>query len=149
MASSPKQLQNLVLLVNRLALGLYFALAGWGKITGGITAFYEKSFVVLKPAWLPTWFAAPYGHLLPFAEMILGAMMAIGLMGRLSAGLLALMLASFTIALASAGAFFSGPGPFHANVIFLALAILLAGLGPGNLSADTIWRRRRRRMTGL
>jgi uncharacterized membrane protein YphA (DoxX/SURF4 family) len=71
MASSLKGLQDLVVLLNRLALGLFFLLAG--------------------------------AHL-----------------------------------------FFSGSGPFHTNVVFLTLALLLAVIGPGSLSADTLWPRRRR-----
>ena len=141
MASSLKGLQDLVVLLNRVALGLFFLLAGAHKIGGGVGNFYQKGFLPLKPAWLPTWFAAPYGHLVPFAEITVGTLLILGLMGRLGAALACLLLISFTIALAGAHLFFAGPGPFHTNVVFLTLALLLAVMGPGSLSADAIWRK--------
>jgi uncharacterized membrane protein YphA (DoxX/SURF4 family) len=141
MASAQKGLLDLVVLLNRVALGLYFLLAGAHKISGGVGNFYHKGFLPLKPTWLPTWFAAPYGHLVPFAEVTAGTLLILGLMGRLGAALACLLLTSFTIALAGAHLFFTGPGPFHTNVVFLTLALLLAVTGPGSLSADAIWRK--------
>jgi uncharacterized membrane protein YphA (DoxX/SURF4 family) len=141
MASAQKDLLDLVVLLNRVALGLFFLLAGAHKISDGVGNFYHKVFLGLKPGWLPTWFAAPYGHLIPFAEVTVGVLLILGLMGRLGAALACLLLTSFTIALAAAHLFFTGSGPFHTNVIFLTLALLLAVLGPGSLSADAIWRK--------
>ena len=145
MASAQKGLQDLVVLLNRLALGLFFLLAGYHKISSGVGNFYHNVFLSLKPAWLPTWFAAPYGHLIPFAEVTAGTLLILGLMGRLGAALAALLLLSFTIALAAAHLFFSGSGPFHTNVVFVTLALLLAVIGPGSLSADAVWRKRGRK----
>ncbi len=137
-----KTLRDLALLANRLSLGLFFLLAGWQKVTNGVGAFYEKVFLPLKPAWLPDWFAVPYGHAVPFAEVGVGVLLILGLLGRWAAGIAALMLLSFTVALAVAGHFFANAGPFHTNVVFITLAVLLAVLGPGDLSVDRLWRKR-------
>ena len=134
-------LLDAVLLLNRLALGLYFLLAGVGKLRMGVGQFYEKGFLKLKPAWLPDAVASPYGHALPFLECALGGLLVLGLLGRWAAGLMALLLLSFTVALWQAGMFFGGPGPFHDNVPFLTLAMLLAVTGPGRFSVDGLLKR--------
>lgn len=143
MAVSPQghKLLNLVLLLNRCSLGLYFFLAGMAKLGRGVGKFYKEGFAPMKPIWLPDWFALPYGHALPFVEVLLGAALVLGLYGRAAAALASLALASFTIAIYEAGLFIpERGGPFHYNVIFLTLAMLLAVLGPGSLSVDAFRR---------
>lgn len=129
---------TLALFLSRCALGLYFLLAGIGKIRSGVEVFYKGDFTRMKPIWLPDWFAMPYGHALPFVEVLVGAALILGFYGRAAAAVATLALVSFTIALYQAGAFFPEKGgPFHANVIFLALAFLLAVTGPGTFSVDS------------
>lgn len=137
-AGSQKSLMDLVLLLNRLALGMYFLLAGVNKISaeGGVAKFYQDVFLKMKPTWLPVWFAVPYGYALPFLEIAVGALLALGFLGRWPAGVMSLMLASFTIALYQKGLFYSGSGPFHQNVVFFTLALLLAMTGHGAISLD-------------
>ncbi|MCC7204598.1 MAG: DoxX family membrane protein [Phycisphaeraceae bacterium] len=130
---------DVVLLLNRLALGLVFLLAGISKISGGVAKFVEESFRGLAPAWLPDWFATPYGYTIPFAETLFGGLLILGLMGRLTAGILTLMLVSFTIALFMAGQA-TKAGPIHPNIVYIALALLLATIGPGKLSVDGLCR---------
>ncbi|NLX23140.1 MAG: DoxX family protein [Phycisphaerae bacterium] len=144
-----REWMNLAILANRLSLGLYFFLAGLGKIRGGVGQFYQGAFAGLRPAWLPDWFAGPYGYALPFLEAAVGVLLIAGFRARPAAGLTLLMLTSFTIALTGAGRFFGSSGPFHANVIFITLAFLLTVTGPGSLSLDAIRSRRGRRATGV
>lgn len=132
-----------VIALNRVLLGLYLLLAGYSKISGGIGQFYQTAFLGLKPAWLPEWFASPYGHAVPVLELLVGLMLVVGFRGRIAAWLAALMIGSFTIALASAGKL-SGPGPFHTNFLIITLALWLAVSGPGPLSIDRVWRGPRR-----
>lgn len=134
---------GIALLLNRLSLGLVFLMAGVTKIKMGPGKFYREGFLPLQPAWLPEAFASPYGHALPYLEFVLGAMLIVGFLGRITAGAIALMLISFTIALAAAGMFFKGGGPFHLNVVLATLAILLAATGPGAYSLDHLIRRRK------
>jgi len=133
---------GVALLLNRLALGLYFFLAGVGKFRMGVGVFYEQGFVPLRPAWLPEALGRPFGYALPLIELLLGLLLIAGLFSRITAGLIALLLATFTIALAQAGLFFPAAGPFHANVVFFTLAILLASVGPGRYSVDDLLAKR-------
>ncbi len=132
---------GVALLLNRLSLGAMFLLAGIGKLKMGPAAFYRDVFLSIRPSWLPEVLAWPYGHALPFLEVLVGALLVVGLFARVTAGGMALMLASFTIALWAAGMFFQGGAPFHTNVILLTLAILLAVMGPGRYSLDHLIRR--------
>jgi uncharacterized membrane protein YphA (DoxX/SURF4 family) len=131
---------HVTLLLNRLAIGLIFLLAGAHKIGMGVRTFYEQGFLALKPAWLPTLLAAPYGYALPFLEVAVGTLLIIGAFGRVVAGVATLMLISFTIALYAAGKFFPESGPFHTNVVFITITLLLAATGPGPFSLDTVIR---------
>ena len=128
-------LSNLLIFVNRAALGLYFLLAGGGKFRDGIPAFVKGASGWAKPDWLPNWFSIPYLYALPFVEVAAGGLLILGLLGRVAAGVTSLMLVSFLIALGM----MHDKLPFHPNVIYLALAIWLTATGAGGLSLDAIW----------
>lgn len=119
----------------RASLGLYFALAGVSKISGGYAGWMSQ-YRGMSPSFLPTWFSEPYGYAVPVAEVVLGAMLVVGLLGRLTATLVLLMLVSFTIAILMAGKFNAAGGPFHSNVILITLAAWLAVHGAGPISVD-------------
>lgn len=131
-----RAMYSLTLLLVRASLGLYVLLAGVAKIRGGVPEFYRNSFEPLRPSWVPEAFGRVYGHAIPFLELLVGALLILGLLGRLTAFLTALMILSFTLALIEAGAFFKGPGPFHANVIMVAVLLLLSVIGSGGISVD-------------
>jgi uncharacterized membrane protein YphA (DoxX/SURF4 family) len=131
---------SLALLLNRFSLGLCFLAAGVMKLRMGVHEFYTKAFLGLRPAWLPDLLAWPYGHALPFVEVLVGGLLIIGLFTRVTAGVMTVMLISFTIALMGAGMFFQNGQPFHTNVILGTLAFLLATLGGGRWSLDhALW----------
>jgi uncharacterized membrane protein YphA (DoxX/SURF4 family) len=128
-----------VLFLNRLALGFLFLLAGIGKVRGGVGEFYKTVFTGMQPWWLPHWFAWPYGHALPFVEILLGVGLVAGLFFRAVTWVTVLALLSFTIALWQKGVLFGGSaGPLHPDLIFITLTFLLMSTGPGLLSADAI-----------
>lgn len=133
----------LVLLLNRLALGWYFAAVGWRKAAGELregfgTFLREDSFGGRTPEWLPEIVTTVYGFALPWLELLLGTLLILGLFGRTVAALTTLLLLSIAIALLGTGELF----PVHHAGVFLGLALLLWTLGPGRYSLDSvIWKR--------
>ena len=138
---------NFVLLLNRVSMGLYFLIAGVNKLRptdeAGLTeklSAFAAYVVTSAPSWLPEALARAYGYALPFAEILAGALVVIGLAGRWAAAVMSLILVSITAG--HTGLTDEGK-PFHANVVFLTLVILLAVVGPGRISLDAAFGRRR------
>lgn len=141
------------LLAGRLALGLYFFFAGFCKVQNelrnGLGTFARGPFSAMRPAWLPEALGLPYGYALPWIEVVLGALLTLGIFGVTVAALTSLVLLSIMIAQLFAGRLFAfqaayeGPGPFHNNVMSLALGVLLTVAGPGRYSIDAMWRKKR------
>jgi putative oxidoreductase len=144
---------DFALLFNRVALRLYLLLAGYSKVfIKGVSTFLEESYRPMVPSWLPSWFATPYGYAVPYGELIVGATLLLGLLGRISALLTLLMITSFTTAqtfaamnggktlLAALG--HEGGKPFNTNFIMIAMALLLVVAGPGRYSLDQLLFRR-------
>jgi len=127
---------SLVILLNRLTLGLFFMLAGFNKVRDGVAQFVAGPFKSLTPPWLSPGLATALGHSLPYIEIVAGLMLMLGLFTRIASGAIVLLLTSFTIALAGVGAFYSGAGPFHTNLILITLAMLFMVAGPGLYSVD-------------
>ncbi|MEM8782021.1 MAG: DoxX family protein [Planctomycetota bacterium] len=135
---------DLGLFVLRLVFGGYFAWSGVitavGEIRDGLGSFYRGQFKGLQPTWLPDVFAAPYGYALPWLEIVLGAMLIVGVLSTAVAIVIGLMIASFTLALALKmgwtvqGA--NAPGPFGSNYLHLAAYVAMAVMGPGRWSID-------------
>lgn len=133
----------------RAGLGGYFLFAGIGKASGelsnGIGTFASgPAFSALQPSWLPDAMALPYGYVLPWAEIVIGAALAAGLFTRISAALTLGMLLSFTIVLVGANGLSGGsPGPFHPNFLMIFGAIVFVGMGPVRLSVDQLLAKKR------
>jgi uncharacterized membrane protein YphA (DoxX/SURF4 family) len=135
---------HLLLLFNRVTLGWYFAFAGFSKVSSeiknGLGSFYRgDGFQNRNPAWVPEVFIAPYGYVLPWAELIFGGLLLVGLFSRISAGAVALMLLTIGIALMGAGELF----PRHHVMVFFSLSLILWVWGGGGYSVDE-WLARRR-----
>ena len=159
-ANMPQTRQTLVdigFLLLRVSIGLYLLLAGIGKVRGefnnGFGSFYRGSFKSMQPEWLPNALAAPYGYALPWAEVVVGALLILGLFGSIAAALTGLMILSFTIALAlKFGSITAQPadargGAFSANYIQIAACFLLTFVGPGAISLDRVIRKKRAKTT--
>ena len=127
---------SLGLLLARAPLGAYFVAAGFSKFSshGGVSAFVTKS-ADLLPAWVPQAAGMSYLRALPYAEIIVGASLALGVVGRVGGLVASLMLASFMIAVTGVR---SGNLPFQPNVICLGVALLVMLAGPGSLSMDRV-----------
>ncbi len=145
----------LLLLINRVPLGLLFLLAGvrkllpidWvgtylsasrftsavGDMAENLHKFVEQ--VIVPTAPLPAALARGYGYALPFVEMLAGACLILGFFGRVSAGIIALLLLSFMLAM-GINWWPERGGAFDKNVILFTLAVWLFFTGPGRISLD-------------
>lgn len=132
---------DLLLLINRVALGLLFVLAGVRKLipasegTNIVAQLGAFATNVAKQAPLPEILGRLYGYALPFVEMIAGALLVLGLFSRSASGLITLMLLSFMIAM---GLNWWPPAgsPFEKNLILFTLAALLTVTGSGRIGVD-------------
>ncbi|MFI4859188.1 MAG: DoxX family protein [Phycisphaerales bacterium JB063] len=139
---------HLGLLLTRITLGLYLTLAGWGKLMSefniGFGTFYKGGFSSSSPDWLPVWFGKPYGYALPWLEVLVGAMLILGLLTRFFAAGGFLMLASFTAVKVIGAQNITGIGAdekgiFTPNYIMTAVYFLLIFTGAGALSLDRVF----------
>lgn len=127
---------SLGLLLGRLPMGAFFLLAGCAKIRMGINnfvGFASRSSHV--PAAVPQSLVNGYLHAVPFLEIIVGAMLILGLFARAGGLIGSLMVISFVVGATG----WTAPGlPFTPNLIYLGvlLAVLLAG--PGCASVDRL-----------
>jgi uncharacterized membrane protein YphA (DoxX/SURF4 family) len=133
--ASPRSM-SLGLFLARVPLGAFFVMAGFGKFTapGGVAGFVSK-FAGSVPAWAPQVAGRYYLQAVPYAEIVVGASLVLGVAGRLGGLAAALMLASFTIAVTGVR---SANQPFQPNLIFIGLALLVFFAGPGSISMDKV-----------
>ena len=127
---------SLGLLLARVPLGAFFILAGFAKFTakGGVSAFVAQ-FAKSVPPWAPQSAGRFYLQVLPYAEILVGASLVLGVAGRIGGLAAALMLASFVVAVTGVR---SPNLPFQPNVIFIGIALLIALAGPGSISMDRV-----------
>lgn len=139
---------EVMIFINRLALGFYFTDTGIGKFRMGLENFYIDRYLKMAPDWLPDLLLKPYGYALPFAEVFFGILLMLGFYSRSAATGIMLMLVSIIIAQMNMGSFFHGPGvrgPYHANLIMLTLSLWLITSGAGKISLDFMWFKNKRR----
>jgi len=152
-----RALLDFALFFARASIGLYFALAGWGKVLGefddGFGSFYRGAVKGMSPDWLPEVLAQGYGYALPWVELIVGGLLVIGLFGRVAAGVLTLTMVSILMAqfdhlgAGTAAKMPDLPGPFNPNFIYTALVFLLLVAGPGCWSVDAVLFRESKKVT--
>ncbi|MGB0767643.1 MAG: DoxX family protein [Phycisphaeraceae bacterium] len=138
MKSSETNLISVALLLNRLTLGVLFALAGVRKLLPTDEATIVDKMngfasYVASQAPLPEALGKAYGYALPWAEILVGATLIVGFFTRLSAVLIGLMLLSFIIAMGVEWWPAQGPA-FSKNVILLTLCVLIAAAGSGKFA---------------
>jgi putative oxidoreductase len=130
--TSKPSLINLGLLLARIPLGAFFLKVGLMKFQMGVSTFVEKSSDTV-PHWLGMPLGRAYLHALPFAEVIVGGLLILGLLGRPIATIASLILISIIIA---ATGIFGPGGSLHTNIVLLGVALALALIGPGTWSID-------------
>ena len=70
--------QSWISLILRLAVGLMFALAAYGKFTMGLGNFATMVTGMFKDTFLPAWLLNPYIAVLPWAEAVAGLWLLVG-----------------------------------------------------------------------
>jgi uncharacterized membrane protein YphA (DoxX/SURF4 family) len=123
---------SLGLLLLRIPLGVFFALAGVAHIRGGIDHFVGEN-VAAAMAYMPENVARGFLTALPYAEITLGVMLVLGLLGRFAGLVCSLLLISFTVV--ATGVKLQG-SPFHPNLLMLGMALAVLFCGPGRFSVD-------------
>ncbi len=118
-------------------------IAGCNKLAGdgGFKAFAWGSRGMI-PDWAPRDASLTYLAVLPFAEVLVGLLIVLGLVTRLGGFLASLILISIEIALGKDGIYANGLP--HPNLVFLSLTLMLVFVGGGSISLDGLfWGKRR------
>ena len=123
---------HLGLLLARLPIGAFMLVAGIFKVNGGVHQFVLSN-IANVPASVPHDWGRQYLHAVPYLEIVIGAMLVLGLLTRLAALIAALMVITYTI-----GATGLRPPnmPFTPNLIYIGILLLVFLVGPGRFSAD-------------
>src|SRR4051812_33581263 len=104
------------LLIERIPTGLLFIHAGWMKIAKmGVGNFVSQASGTVPP-WLPTSLGRAYPYTLPWVELLSGILLILGLFGRITATVMALVLLSISIAVT--GIVEEGKS-IHPNIVML------------------------------
>lgn len=126
------------MLLNRVVMGLFFFVSGIANYLNFNVknGFYETVLTLKLQLWgpfpagwhgigpLPPLVAVPYAYLLPLAEMVLGALFALGIWVRWTGGLLILLTLSIVLAfgIIPAGTLFPNAAEsFNKNILFMTL----------------------------
>ena len=129
--ASPAAL-NTGLFIGRAIFGAYWLLAGWSKVSQvGVDKFVSSN-LADATRFLPEVLARVYLTALPYAEIVVGAMLILGLFTRIAAIVSALMLLSIVMAKGVSG----GSGPFNHALVMLGFSVLLVGTGAGAIAVD-------------
>lgn len=132
---------SLGLFLARLPMGLFFLIAGYSKLHGGVSNFVS-SYQSYIPSWAPADLGVRYLQLVPYLEVAVGAMLVLGLLTRLAGLVGALMVITYIISVTGVKA---PPLPFHPNMIYLGVLLTLFFVGPGKLSLDGMFFSKRKR----
>ena len=120
---------NLGLLLARIPLGLYFAVAGYAHFK---TQNFATQYVAALPAWMPQEAGKGYSSVLPFLEMAVGALLLLGLTTRvggfLAAGITGMVVASVGFKLY--------PDIGHQVPVMFGLSLMLLCMGGGKFTLD-------------
>jgi|GEM_PF-742982 uncharacterized membrane protein YphA (DoxX/SURF4 family) len=155
--SQHSMLHRIALLLVRLSFGAYLFFAGFNKLyvkggsLGAAIDAWMKKYNDTLPDWLDsgwanTIIATPYGYALPWLEIILGLLLALGLFFRATSAVLTFLLATIAIAVVTQAGNISGADKLgvHHSIVMACFAFLLIFTGPGGFSLDSMLPRRRR-----
>jgi uncharacterized membrane protein YphA (DoxX/SURF4 family) len=134
------------LLLARIPLGAYFILAAAAKLSMGVGNFVN-AMLPSATKFLPEHLARMYLTYLPWVELSVGILLVVGLLTRVAATIIALLLISFTLYTGVTATLVPDAKlPFHPNLVYVGTALALALCGPGRLSVDGFLFRPRRKV---
>jgi uncharacterized membrane protein YphA (DoxX/SURF4 family) len=137
---------SLGLLLARIPLGAYFIFASVTKLRMGVDNF-ANAMLPSAMKFLPEHLARMYLTYLPWVELSIGILLILGLLTRVVATIIALLLISFTLHTGASGTLSPDVKlPFHPNLVYLGVALAIMLCGPGWLSLDGLLFRPRRRV---
>ena len=84
-------------LLLRLTVGLVFFFYGFNKLMGGLSGFAAGMTERMADTPLPGILITPFAYLLPFAELIVGTLLVLGLFTRGALVAAALLMAALTV----------------------------------------------------
>lgn len=119
----------------RLALGGMLLLMGIAKFSGGVDAFVTGSMPMFEGSLIPLALAKAYLTLVPLLEVVLGALMLLGLFTQIAAFVAMFLFALFIVGLTATGK----PelmGMLSNNFILLFASAFLGKKSMGMLSLD-------------
>ena len=124
-------LPDIAMMGVRATLGVVFIVHGYGKFSPGFANFMES-------------FGAPAAMQIPLAlgELVPGVLLLVGVLTRISSGLLAIYMLGAIFLIKGAQVFSSREGPStEFDIILLAAALLVVVMGPGRISISHVVRR--------
>lgn len=126
---------NLGLLLARVPVGVYFLLDGWTKFSGGVGAYVAMN---LPDAthFLPDGAARGLLYAVPYAEVVAGLLLVLGLLSRVGGLLTAGVVAVFVLLAGGLQVSTNAPSPFTSQLILMGVAMLVLLVGPGRFSLD-------------
>jgi len=119
----------------RLALGGMLLLMGIAKFSGGVDAFVTGTMPMFTATLIPVALAKAYLTVVPLLEVVVGALMLLGLFTQIAAFVAMFMFALFIVGLTATGK----PelmGMLTNNFILLFASVLLSKKSAGLLSLD-------------
>jgi putative oxidoreductase len=122
---------DLALLVIRIVVGLLFVGHSTAKLFGGGLERTAKTYetIGLRPGYLLAWGAGT-------AELVGGSLLALGLLTPIGSALVIAVMVAAIVIVHRPNGIWNHNGGYEYNLVMIAVAFALAGVGPGDWSLD-------------
>lgn len=122
---------NFGMFLARATLGIYFTAQGYRGVMGGVSSF-AKSHLGAMPHWVTPQYGEVFLTLYPVIQVTAGILLALGVLTRISAFLLAATLLTFMVCIT--GIHFPEGNPVTVDIICLAVTVALLTNGGGSMT---------------
>ena len=124
-------LSDIVMMGMRAIVGVVFIVHGMGKFSPGFAGFMENGLGI------PAFMQVPVA----LGEVVPGILLLIGVLTRISSGLLSIYMLGAIFLVKGAQVFAGADGSTEFDIILLASALLVIVMGPGRISLSHILNR--------